>query len=251
MQALILAAGLGTRLGALTADLPKCMLPVAGRPLVEHLVRLLVAHDVRDLAINLHHRPEAIVDHLGDGAALGARITYSREERLLGTAGAAKRLEHYFDGSFLVVYGDGFTNVDLGRLVRAHAARAHAGPHATLLLYRVPNPTACGLVDLASGGRVRRFVEKPPPHEVFTDLASAGILILDRELLGLVPADRESDLGRDLLPLLVRAGLAVYGEELLFGEYLVDIGTPESYCRASTLARVAEATPAMSAPNPL
>ena len=100
VKALILAAGLGTRLGSLAIDRPKPMLPIGGRPLLEHAVGLLRAHGVREIAINLHHRPEVIVQHLGDGRAFGVEFTYSWEDRLLGTAGAAKKLEPFLDEPF-------------------------------------------------------------------------------------------------------------------------------------------------------
>jgi len=241
MKAIVLAAGLGTRLGRLTSDRPKCMMPIGGRPLIEHLVRWLHAHGVDEIAINLHHRPEAIVEHLGTGASLGVRITYSHEEQLLGTAGAAKRLEGYFDGPFLVVYGDGYTNFDLSRLLRAHAARHVPGvAHVTMAFHRVPDPTTQGVATLDAQGRVTRFVEKPAPSEVFSDLASAGVLAIDRELLGLIPTGPPSDFGRDILPLALRSGVAIYGECLRDDEILIDIGTPAAYRRVCGLARQAD-----------
>src|SRR3954471_9976250 len=120
MKALILAAGLGTRLGALTLDRPKPMLPVCGRPLLEHTVGLLRTHGVRDVAMNVHYFPEVITEHFGDGTRDGVRIVYSREDTLLGTAGAARRLAPFLGGDgdepFVVVYGDVLTDEDLSSL---------------------------------------------------------------------------------------------------------------------------------------
>jgi NDP-sugar pyrophosphorylase family protein len=244
MKALILAAGLGTRLGRLTADRPKCMMLVDGRPLVERLVCWVRDHGISEIAINLHYHPERIVEHLGTGARFGVRITYSHEARLLGTAGAAKRLEGYFDGPFCVVYGDGYTNMDLGRLMRLHADRARVGvPHATMALFRAPDPSACGVVELGVDRQVTRLVEKPPPSEVFSDLASAGIFVLDRELLDLLRPGAVADFGRDLLPAALGAGLPVYGEPLRPREFLVDIGTPAAYEQAVRHARHGADTP--------
>ena len=237
MKALLLAAGLGTRLGPLTLDTPKGMLPVGGTPLIECLVRWLRSHGIADLAINLHHHPEVIRQHLGDGAQLLTRITYSYEPALLGTAGAARNLKRFLDEPFVVVYGDGFTNLDLTRLRLKHDARRIPGdPHITLSLRRVANPTACGLVGLDDEGRVTRFVEKPPAHEVFTDLASAGILIIEPELLDLIPEGQVTDFGRDTLPLALAQAVRMYGEPLLDDEFLIDIGTPASYLEACHLA---------------
>ena len=158
MRALILAAGEGTRLRPLTLTCPKPMLPVGGRPVLEHLVRLLRRHGVTEIAINLHYRPEVIVRHFGDGARFGVSITYSPEERLLGSAGAAKRLEWFFGETFFVLYGDVLTDLDLGSLVDRHRARRAA---ATLALYEVEDPTRCGIVEVAADGRIVRFAEKP------------------------------------------------------------------------------------------
>src|SRR5215213_7777200 len=126
MKALILAAGLGTRLGALTLDRPKPMLPVGGRPLLEHTVGLLRAHGVRELAMNVHYFPESITGHFGDGAADGVRIVYSREDMLLGTAGAARKLASFLDEPFFVVYGDVLTDLDLSDLAAWHRATGAA-----------------------------------------------------------------------------------------------------------------------------
>jgi GTP:adenosylcobinamide-phosphate guanylyltransferase len=150
-KALILAAGEGTRLRPLTLDRPKPMLPIAGRPLLEHTIRWLHSYGVHEIAINLHYRPAAIVQHFGDGAAFDVCIVYSYEDPILGTAGAVRKLARFFDsGPFLVVYGDVLTDLDLGRLMAFHAECGRRDPSvaATLSLYHVPNPTEVGLVGL-------------------------------------------------------------------------------------------------------
>ena len=242
VKALILAAGEGTRLRPLTLERPKPMLPVGGKPLLEHLVAWLRRHGVAEMAINLHHRPEAISDYFGDGHRFGVSITYSYEDQLLGTAGAAKRLQPLFDGTFVVVYGDVFTNLDLSRLIGFHLRIDKPGglcdnmgivpsslPWATLSLYRVEDPSACGLVELDGQGRVIRFVEKPPSDQVFTDLASAGVLVLEPGILEHIPPDTFYDFGRDLFPRLLHRGIPLYGCPLRDREFLIDIGTPASY----------------------
>src|SRR5712691_3290096 len=124
---MILAAGEGTRLRPLTFDRPKPMLPVAGRPLLEHTVAWLLHYGITHVAMNLHHRGDVVMDYFGDGSRLGTAIVYSREETLLGTAGAVKRLEWFFtDGPFLVVYGDVVTDLDPIALLERHQ-RAGAG----------------------------------------------------------------------------------------------------------------------------
>lgn len=233
MKALLLAAGKGTRISHLTQTCPKPMLPFAGRPLLEHLVTWLRGYGIVQLAINLHYLPEVITDHFGDGRPYGVEITYSYEATLLGTAGAARRLQNFLDETFVVIFGDIYTNFDLSKLVRFHWSKQVAGGSAlTLALYHVSNPTECGLVELGTGGRVTQFVEKPPAHAVFTDLANTGILICEPSVLELIPEDVSFDFGRDLLPLLLEHGLPVYGLEIAEDEFVVDIGTPAGYARA-------------------
>jgi mannose-1-phosphate guanylyltransferase len=232
MKAMILAAGEGTRLRPLTDDCPKPMLPVAGRPLLEHTLDWLRGHGVRQMAINLHYRPHSITTHFGDGSGFGVEITYSHEEHLLGTAGAVKRLEGFFESTFAVVYGDVLTDLDLTAMLALHRAR---GGVATVALHRVDNPTARGLVEMDGDGRIVRFVEKPPPEQVFTDLANAGVYILEPDVLRLVPAERFYDFGRDLFPDLLGRGMPLQGYPIPDMTYLVDIGSPESYRRAQQL----------------
>lgn len=234
MKALILAAGKGTRIGYLTQHCPKPMLPIQGRPLLAYALDWLRAYGVREIALNLHYLPAVITDYFGDGAAYELALTYSYEAELLGTAGAAKQLAAFLDEPFVVLYGDVLTNVDLGRLVDFHRqSRTKAGGSVlTMALYHVPNPTECGLVELDSQGRILRFVEKPPADAVFTDLASAGILVCEPEIFQYIPADTPFDFGRDLLPRLLDAGLPLFGLEIDNHEYVIDIGTPAGYERA-------------------
>lgn len=238
MKALILAAGKGTRLQDLTRNCPKPMLPLNGTPLLAYVVSWLRRYGIREIAMNLHHCPEVITNYFGDGAQWDVAITYSYEPTLLGTAGAAKRLEAFLDQPFVVAYGDVYTNLDLGRLRRAHhQPRGEDGstPLATLALYHVPNPTECGLVALDSQGQISRFVEKPPPDQVFTDLANAGVMICEPEILRFAPQETSFDFGRDLLPAALAAGKRLRGEVIAPDEYLIDIGTPSAYQRAQQL----------------
>jgi phosphoheptose isomerase/dTDP-glucose pyrophosphorylase len=207
------------------------MLPVAGRPLLEHLLELLRAHGVRDVAINLHHRPQAVAGHFGDGSGLGMKIMYSHEERLLGTAGALRRLASFLDDTFVVLCGDLLTDADLRSLAEFHRWRDAA---ATLALHRTEEPARVGLVDVAPDGRVVRFEEKPPRSRRFTDLACAGIYVFEPSVLADIPDGRPSDLGRDLFPYLIDKGLPVYGLEGV-GQVL-DIGSAERYGLAQVMA---------------
>ncbi len=229
MKAMILAAGEGTRLRPLTSDRPKPMLPVAGRPMLEFTVAWLRHYGIRQIGINLCYMPDAVMAHFGGGADFGVEIVYSVEQEMLGTAGGVRRLAKFLDQPFVLVYGDVLTDLPLDRLLAFHAAHS-IHPALTMSLYRVPNPTECGLVDLDGGGCVRRFVEKPV--QVFTDLASAGILVVDPEALAHIPAGQFSDLGRDLFPRLLACGFPIYGWPIAASDFLLDIGSPAKYAQA-------------------
>jgi NDP-sugar pyrophosphorylase family protein len=232
MNGVILAAGEGSRLRPLTRAQPKPMLPISGRPLLEHTIGWLRRHGITHISINLHHFARAVIDYFGDGSPFGVEIAYSVEETLLGTAGGVKRMARSFDSAFVVVYGDVLTDFDLRGLVALHASGAEE-PHISLCLYRVANPLACGIVALGSNGRVNRFVEKPRAEDLFSDLANAGVMMVDPAVLDYVPDNRPYDFGADLVPELLRAGVPVYGWPLPSGAYLIDIGTPENYAIAS------------------
>lgn len=231
MNAMILAAGKGTRLHPLTETLPKPMVPVAGAPVLEHTVRWLAAHGVRRVAVNLHHLPERIRGHFGDGGRLGVDMVYSEEPELLGTAGGVKKIEEFFDDPFLVVYGDVLTDLDLAGLVAFHGA--HQGtPHATLALDQRPDAAQAGVVEMDAANRISRFVEKPRPGQISSPWVNSGVMVLDRPLLGAIPGGRFCDFGREILPQWLAAGVPLYGWGLPAGTFLIDVGTPENLARA-------------------
>jgi len=212
VKAVILAAGLGTRLRPLTYRCPKPMLPIAGRPLLEHVVRLLVRHGFDELVINLHHLPGRIRDYFGDGTAWDARIAYSFEPELLGTAGAVRQVAALFDEPFLVYYGDNLTNFDLTDLWEAHHRE---GEEASIGLLWMDEPTTRGIVGLDARNRVDRLVEKPRPGQVVPDyLVNAGIYILEPAVLAWIAADRTCDFARDVFPRMLAAGRPLYGHRM-------------------------------------
>lgn len=235
LKALILAAGEGTRLRPLTLDRPKPMLPIGGKPVLGHIIEWLGRHGVADIAVNLHYMPGAIEAYLGDGADHGIRLVYSREESLLGSAGAARHLAAYLgDGPFVVAYGDVLTDLDLGELLALHNKKVAQDPRTgiTMALYRVPDPTQVGIVEINAAHRITRFVEKPRPAEVFGNLSNSGILIVEPHVLERIPEGVPYDFGRDLLPRLIAEGVPVFGWSLPAHTYLIDMGTPEKYALA-------------------
>ena len=228
---MILAAGKGTRLYPMTETLAKPMVPIGGRPVLEHTVRWLRDHGVRRLAVNLHHCPESVRDHFGDGSRFGVEICYSEEPELLGTAGGVKRIEGFFEDPFLVVYGDVLTDLDVGALAAFHRSAGDAA-HATLALDQRPEVAQGGVVELGRDHRIRRFVEKPRRGEICSPWVNSGVMVLDRALLARIPAGRFSDFGREILPAWLADGVPLYGWPLPAGTFLVDVGTAESYARA-------------------
>jgi mannose-1-phosphate guanylyltransferase len=232
MNAMILAAGKGTRLYPMTETLAKPMVPVGGRPVLEHTVCWLRDHGIRRVAVNLHHRPESVREYFGDGSRFGVQIVYSEEPELLGTAGGVKRMEAFFEDPFLIVYGDVLTDLDLDALVAAHRA-ASPVDHATLAVDRRADPALGGVVELDADHRVRRFVEKPRPGEIRSSWVNSGVMVVDRALLAGIPAGRFSDFGHEVLPGWLAAGVPLYGWPLPAGTFLIDVGTPESYARAA------------------
>jgi mannose-1-phosphate guanylyltransferase/mannose-1-phosphate guanylyltransferase/phosphomannomutase len=224
-RALILSAGRGERLRPLTDERPKTMMPIDGCPLLEYHVVLLRELGVRELAVNLHHKPEVVMAHFGDGSGWGVSIRYSLEEELLGTAGAARRVAPFLGaGTFVVLYGDNLMDFDLRPLFELHE---RAGAIATLAVVDGLPPTAAGIVSLDAEGRVTRFLEKPLPQQVFSSLVNAGIYVMEPEVLDFIPSQGPSDFGRDVLPSLIAAGRLVYAREM--EGYLSGIDTPELY----------------------
>lgn len=230
MKAMILAAGAGTRLRPYTLTTPKPMLPVAGRPTLEWIILWLRHHGIRDIVINLHHQPEPVLQHFGNGHALGVQLTFSVESTILGTAGGVKNVAHLLDQPFVLVYGDVLTDMDLGVLVAFH--RSHDGPaHVTLSLNRAANPCECGIVAVDAAHQVTRFVEKPPQEDVFSDLTNAGVLVVDPAILDDIPVG-VSDISHDVLPELLRRRVPIFAKAIDDGTYLIDMGTPDKYERA-------------------
>jgi NDP-sugar pyrophosphorylase family protein len=205
------------------------MLPVGGRPLIEHTIAHLARYGVREIFINLHHRPEVVQDYFGDGRRHGVSIEYSVETELLGTAGAVRQMANSLrDRSFFVVYGDNLTTCDLDRLVHAH----HEGRGAaTVALFWKEDVTPHSSVALETNDRITRFVEKPTAEEAPSHWISAGVNVVEPVVLDLIPAEGASDFGFDLFPRLLREGQRIQGYRMGSGEGLWWIDTPEHYRR--------------------
>lgn len=221
-RAVVLAAGQGTRLRPFTLTTPKALVPIAGIPLLDHLLCLLANHGVQEVAINLHHLPDAILDFIGDGKAWGMRAHVLHEEHLLGSGGTLRALRWFLREPFLLMYGDVLTDVDLGKLVADHMA---FGADLTCLLHRVADPWTKGVADLAPDGRLRRFVEKPRRGDEPGDCVAAGVYVASPAVVAVVPPHVPCDFGADVLPALLAAHMPVYGAMASATSYIRDIGT--------------------------
>ena len=196
-----MAAGLGTRLRPLTHAIPKPLVPVANRPIMEHILERLARDGFREVVANLHWYPDTIRDHFGDGSALGTELTYSYEETLLGTAGGVRNVREFFgDSPFVVMAGDALTDIDLTALVATHEANDWV---ATLAVKRVANTREYGVVVTGSDGRVQGFQEKPDPAEALSDLANCMIYVLEPQVFDHFPDQQEVDFANDVFPALL------------------------------------------------
>ena len=224
MKAVLLAAGRGTRLRPRTETTPKCMLPVGGRPILERTIDWLRGQDVVELAINLHHRPEIVVDRLGDGSRHGVSIRYSYEPTLRGTAGAVRALAPWLARDrFFVVYADNLISCDLRRLAAVHGA---ASATLTVALFWRKDVSRSGVATLDGDGRVTAFREKPSGTAVEGRWVSAGLLLCEPAVLRSIPSDVPSDFGYDVLPALLAAGETLAGYRMTDPERLDWIDTP-------------------------
>lgn len=224
MKAMILAAGVGTRLRPLTDHVPKPMLPIAGEPLLVHTLRWLQRYGVREIALNLHYLPDVVRDGLGDGNRWGLRLRYSVEPALLGTAGAVKRLASFFNETFLVIYGDLLIDIDLAALIELHRRQSAL---MTIALKPTDTPHSQGMVAVNADGRVTRFVEKPSQWPTDQRVANAGVYVVEPAVLQQIPAEQPYDWGHDVLPRLIAADMPVYGMPI--AGQVIDIGTLAVY----------------------
>jgi mannose-1-phosphate guanylyltransferase/phosphomannomutase len=228
MKAVVMAGGEGSRLRPMTANLPKPLLPVANRPVMEHVLRLLRRHGVTDTVVTVQFLASLVRNYFGDGDELGMSLQYATEQRPLGTAGSVKNAETELrDGTFMVLSGDALTDADLTGLLDFH--KRH-GALVTVGLKAVPDPLEYGIVICDADGRINRFLEKPTWGQVFSDTVNTGIYVMEPEVLAEVPEDAEADWSGDIFPKLLARGAPLFGYR--FDGYWEDVGTLESYRQA-------------------
>jgi mannose-1-phosphate guanylyltransferase len=262
MQAVILVGGEGTRLRPLTSTVPKPVVPLVDRPFIAYMLEWLRAHGIEDVIMSCGFLATSVRNVLGDGSALGIRLRFVEEPDPRGTAGALKFAESMLDERFLMLNGDVLTDIDLTAQIAQHE---RSGARATLALVPVEDPSAYGLVHLDERHAVRDFVEKPSSDhieggaagrrpagrsgdasrrrvspgfgqgrrdsipQIDTNLISAGAYVLEREILELIPPERNVSIEREVWPLLIGNGLYGYPSQ----SYWLDIGTPERYLKGT------------------
>jgi mannose-1-phosphate guanylyltransferase len=215
MKAMVLAAGLGTRLRPLTYEIPKPMVPVLDRPVMAHILGSLRRQGFDQVIANLHYFPDAVRDYFGD------RIEYRYEEELLGTAGGVRNVADFFgDDLIVVISGDALTDVDLNALVERHR---QAGGIATLTVKKVDDTREYGVVIHDSDGRIQGFQEKPDPAEALSDLGNCGIYCFSPEIFDYFPDRPFADWAQDVFPALLENDVPFHVHETR--EYWNDVGS--------------------------
>lgn len=225
MRAMILAAGVGSRLGPLTTETPKPLLPVGGRPVLDRTIEQCRIAGITEVVINVHHAAEKIRERYRDGASWGVHVRYSVEETLLGTCGALLRARELLGDRFLVIYGDNVFGFPFDRLIAFDAAST---TWATLGVYARRDVARSGLVQVDEHDRVVRFIEKPRQAPTGIHLIFAGIGVFSSRALDVSPRQIPADIGRDLIPAMIDAGGRVAAFRLLPGQ-LFWIDTPSDY----------------------
>ncbi len=241
MKAMILAAGKGTRVRPITYTIPKPMIPILQKPVMEFLLELLKEHGFDEIMVNVSHLAKEIEDYFRDGQRFGVQIGYSFEGRIadgellgeaVGSAGGMKRIQDFnpfFDDTFVVLCGDALIDLDLTEAVKWHREK---GAIATIIMKTVPREevSSYGVVVTDETGRIQTFQEKPSVEEALSNTINTGIYIFEPEILNYIPSGQEFDIGGDLFPKLVEMGAAFYGLPMEF-EW-VDIGKVPDYWHA-------------------
>ncbi|KAB3534393.1 NTP transferase domain-containing protein [Alkaliphilus pronyensis] len=224
IKAIIMAGGKGTRLRPLTCSLPKPMVPILNKPVMEYTVELLKKHNIKDIAVTMAYLPEIITDYFGDGTKWGVGLKYYLEDIPLGTGGSVRNAEEFINEAFLVISGDALTDLNIKEALEYHRAKASK---VTLILKNEPVPIEYGVVITNEEGRIVRFLEKPSWGEVFSNTVNTGIYIIEPEVMEYYQRGDNFDFSKDLFPKLLQDGVAMYG--YVTKDYWCDIGDLSSY----------------------
>lgn len=227
MKAIIMAGGEGSRLRPLTCDLPKPMVPVMNRPIMEHIIELLKSNGITEIGVTLMYLPQKIKDYFGNGSSFGVNLHYFIEDSPLGTAGSVKNAERFLDETFVVISGDSLTNMNLTEAIKFHLQKK---AKATLILTRVAVPLEYGVVITDKKSVITGFLEKPSWGEVFSDTVNTGTYILEPDILKYFEKDKKFDFSQDLFPILLANKEPMFG--YVTSDYWCDIGDLGAYLQA-------------------
>lgn len=226
-KAVIMAGGFGTRLRPLTYNIPKPMVPMLNRPMMEHIVNLLKKHSFKDITSLLFFHPDEIISYFGNGEDFDISMNYVQATADYGTAGSVKNAQEFLDESFLVISGDILTDFDLSDAIKFHKEKK---AKATIILTKASNPLQFGIVMTSPDGAITRFLEKPSWGEVFSDTINTGIYILEPEVLDLIPFQKEFDFSKDLFPAMLAKNMPLFG--YVAEGYWQDVGNLNQYQEA-------------------
>ncbi|MGE4317560.1 MAG: sugar phosphate nucleotidyltransferase [Deferribacterales bacterium] len=229
MKAVVMAGGFGTRIQPLTSSMPKPMIPVFNKPMMEYIIESLKAAGIIDIVILLYFKPEVIQGYFGDGSSRGVKIHYVLPDDDYGTAGAVKKAQKYLDDRFIIVSGDLISDFNIQEIIGFHEVKNSL---ATITLTSVPDPLQFGVVITDKESKILRFLEKPGWGEVFSDTINTGIYVFEPEILQYIPEDSNFDFSKDLFPKLMASGIDIFGYNAK--GYWRDVGNPDSY-RAALL----------------
>jgi len=228
MKAFVMAAGAGTRLRPLTLQIPKPMVPIANKPVIEHTIENLAKHGFTDIVLNLHLFPETIMNYLGNGKKYGINLHYSLEKKLMGTAGGLKKVEQHFYDTFVVMSGDGLSDINLVKALSFHKSKKAL---ATIILKDVDSRFDYGITFTNKNGSISKFIEKPSWGEVFASTVNTGTYILEPQIFDYIPKNKFFDFAKNLWPLLLKKKLPLFG--YLTDDYWADVGNVNEYRKAA------------------
>ncbi|NSL51028.1 nucleotidyltransferase family protein [Calidifontibacillus erzurumensis] len=224
MKGVIIAGGKGSRLRPLTNHLPKPLVPILNKPVMEYAIEHLKEHGITEIAVTVQYLSRKIIDYFGDGRKFGVRLTYFEERKPLGTAGSVKNAEKFLDEPFIVMYGDVISNFDLTKGIQFHKKKKSK---ITIFMTMVQNPMDYGIINTDENGKVTRFLEKPSRSEVFSNQVNTGIYIMEPVILRYINKGCPFDFSLDLFPLLLKKGISIFGFNAV--GYWSDVGNMAKY----------------------
>jgi mannose-1-phosphate guanylyltransferase/phosphomannomutase len=224
MKAIIMAGGFGTRLRPLTINIPKPMAPIGNLPIMEHVVSLLKSHNITDITSVLYFQADKIKEYFQDGTRFGVEMKYVRPDDDFGTAGAVRIALENSDEPVMIISGDVVTDFNLSEAIDWHNDKK---ADATILLTRIENPLAYGIVITGTDGKIERFLEKPSWGEAFSDTINTGIYILEPNAINMIPMKQNFDFSQDLYPAMLNKKMGLYGK--IMKGYWRDVGNIDEY----------------------